>query len=215
MRRLIPALAALATLSTGSVASAATLMNGGFESELTGWTVIAGKIDVVSSTPDALSVDYTPPEGDNFVRLTAGEPDEAFTILIQEFTVDTAFQITGFAAFLGFDYFPYDDSAYIKITGLSGQQLLYTNAVSLVGDFASSGWRPFQSDVLGAGHYILSAWVNDAFEPGYSSQLLMDGLSIQRMVTGVPEPMTWLLLITGFGVVGGQLRARRRGLSAA
>lgn len=210
----IAALAAAATLALVGQAQAATLVNAGFEAGLTGWTASNGLVDVVSSTDDALAQSYVPQEGQAFARLTAGEPGDAFTELSQTFTVNAAFRISGSAAFLAFDYLPYDDVALIRLIGLSGSRVLFSSSVSTVGDYGASGWRTFESDLLAAGTYTLVAGVSDAFEPGGSSQLLLDAVQVRSLGTVVPEPSAWALMIAGFGGVGAALRSRRRTAAA-
>jgi len=45
----------------------------------------------------------------------------------------------------------------------------------------------------------------------FSSEVTFDG----RTGGGVPEPASWALMLSGFGLAGGALRARRRGVFAA
>lgn len=206
----IAVLATAATLALSAQAQAATLVNAGFEAGLTGWTASNGLVDVVTSTGDALAQPYAPQEGQAFARLTAGEPDDVFTELSQTFTVNAAFRISGSAAFLAFDYLPYDDVALIHVFGPSGTRVLFTSSVATVGDYGASGWRTFESDVLAAGTYTLVAGVSDAFEPGGSSQLLLDAIQVRSVGTVVPEPSAWALMIAGFGGVGAALRRRPR-----
>lgn len=44
---------------------------------------------------------------------------------------------------------------------------------------------------------------------------LLDGIVFERIGTtntpGVPEPTTWAMMLTGFGLLGGALRRRRSG----
>lgn len=215
MQRVSLTLAAtLAGLSFASPSGAAALLNGGFESGLANWIVEAGTVDVVSATPDTLSNKYLPQEGASFARLTAGEPDGQDTILRQTFSVVSAFRLSGFAAFVGFDYLPYDDSAFVQLLGDGGRTVLFTASIGVVGDYTGGPWTAFSSDVLGAGTYTLIAGVNDAIEPGYSSQLLLDGLTVEQVAGVVPEPSAWAMMLVGFGVAGGLLRARRRGPAA-
>jgi hypothetical protein len=53
------------------------------------------------------------------------------------------------------------------------------------------------------------------FVPPYPFPLggrsLVDGQAVGVVAGGVPEPATWMMMLTGFGLAGALLRARRRG----
>ncbi|RYE95863.1 MAG: PEP-CTERM sorting domain-containing protein, partial [Oxalobacteraceae bacterium] len=38
----------------------------------------------------------------------------------------------------------------------------------------------------------------------------VDDVSFTRVMTGVPEPTTWAMLVVGFGAIGGALRRKRQ-----
>lgn len=49
---------------------------------------------------------------------------------------------------------------------------------------------------------------------GFNIDNLRFGLPGQVNVPGVPEPASWALLVSGFGLIGGAMRSRRKGASA-
>ncbi len=50
-----------------------------------------------------------------------------------------------------------------------------------------------------------------AFKPG----VLFDNITVATPTSAVPEPTTWAMMIMGFGLVGGAMRARRRSVTFA
>lgn len=193
---------------------AATLTNAGFETgDLSGWDFSAGFVEVVTEADDAIVTPpfgehFTATEGDYFARLIAGEESGVYTTLSQAFTLSAPSRLSFDAAFLAFDYFPYDDDGYVQITSTSTSQIVFASSVSAVGDLGHTSWAHFTSGVLGSGDYVLEAGVRniDDPDPTYSSQLLLDNISISA---AIPEPATWALMIVGFGSAGAVLRRRR------
>ena len=57
-----------------------------------------------------------------------------------------------------------------------------------------------------------SSWtVNDPSNAASAIGVRIDG---NRFVAAVPEPASWIMMIAGFGAMGGMLRHRRRGMGA-
>ena len=50
-----------------------------------------------------------------------------------------------------------------------------------------------------------------AFKPG----VVFDNITVATPTSAVPEPATWAMMITGFGLAGGAIRARRRSAAFA
>lgn len=208
---------ALALAATG--AQAATLVNGGFEAgDTSGWTATPGYVEVVTETDDAI-VDpmfggehFTPVEGAYFAKLTAGADLGVYTVLSQVIDLATASKISGSAAFLAFDYLPYDDDAFVRIVSATTNDVVFQSSVTVVGDYGHTTWTSFTSTTLVAGTYLIEAGVRDNVDFGGSSQLLLDGFKVAAVGDpgGVPEPATWTMMIAGFMGVGAVLRTRRR-----
>ena len=167
-------------------AQAATLNNAGFETaDLSGWDFTSGYVSVETDADDAIVAPpfgehFTATEGSYFARLIAGETSGVYTTLSQAFTLTTASRLSFDAAFLAFDYFPYDDDGYVRIFSTSSNQVVFASSVSAVGDQGHTSWARFTSSTLGSGDYVLEAGVRniDDPDPSYSSQLLLDNVSV-------------------------------------
>lgn len=199
-------------------AQAAAVLNAGFETgDLASWAATPGFVEVVTEADDAVVTPpfgehFTATEGDYFARLTAGDTSGVYTTLSQAFTLGAASYLSFDAAFLAFDYAPYDDDGYVRIFSMAGSQVVFASSVGAVGDLGHTSWAHFTSGLLGAGDYVLEAGVRnvDDPDPSYSSQLLFDNVAVAAApVTGVPEPAGWTLLLAGFGLAGAALRRRR------
>lgn len=199
-------------------AQAATLTNTGFEAgDLSGWDYTSGYVEVVTEADDAVvsppfGEHFTATEGTYFVRLIAGESSGTYTTLIQSFALSGASRVSFDAAFLAFDYFPYDDDGYVRIFSTTSNEIVFASSVAAVGDLGHTSWARFTSGPLASGDYVLEAGIRnlDDPDPSYSSQLLLDNVSI----AAVPEPTTWAMMILGFGSAGAILRRRRTATAA-
>lgn len=207
----------LAIAATATTANAAVLANSGFETgDLSGWSFTSGFVEAVTEADDAIVTPpfgqhYEPVEGDFFAKLTAGVDIGVYSVLSQSFTLTSTSTIKGSAAFLAFDYDPYDDDGYVRlIGGAGGITILFASSVLTVGDYGHTDWTSFSSGPLSAGIYTIEAGVRDNVDFGGSSQLLVDGLSVTAVSAPgvVPEPATWALMIGGFGLAGAMLRRR-------
>jgi len=212
-------LGGLAAVAFTLPAQAASLFNAGFETgDTASWTVENGPVDVVTDADDAIVVapygeHFTATEGDYFAQLTAGE--NGYTTLSQVFTLTRLSRISFDAAFLAFDYDPYDDDAFVRVRNLDTNvtTFLFGSSVSLVGDQGHTSWARFSSDFLDAGNYVFEAGVQNGggdTDPTYSSKLLLDNVGI-----AVPEPSTWAMMLLGFGALGATLRQRRNAAANA
>lgn len=204
-------------------AHAADILNGGFETgDLTSWTYSDGFVSVVTSADDAIQTlpfgeHFLPTGGDNFAQLFAGVDVGTYSLLSQDFTISAASRVSGDAAFLAFDYAPYNDDAYVRIFNANTNIILFMSDVLTVGDLGHTHWTHFTSAVLGAGTYTLEAGVRnnpEDLDNSYSSQLLVDSFAVtpEPVVNdggAVPEPASWMLMILGFGGLGAVLRRRR------
>lgn len=204
----------LAVLATPTYS--ATLTNGGFETgDLSDWTYTDGYVEVVTEAEDAIATPpfgelFTATEGSYFARLTAGVDLDVYTLLSQPFEVLVASSLSGNAAFLAFDYLPYDDDGFVRVYSASTDQIVFASSVGAAGDFGHTTWTSFTTGPLAPGSYTFEAGVRDRVELGYSSQLLLDNIAITALPTAaVPEPTTWGLMILGFAGLGLMLRMQR------
>lgn len=215
---------AAVAVAIAAPAHAAVLVNTGFENGLNGWDVAGGDVAAVtvsddSAYPGALGRRFEATEGDQFAELTAGDADQYVT-LSQAFSLSTAARISFNAAFLRFDEasdngdgtFSFNDDAYVRIYSASTNEVVFASSVRDVGDDFSTPWALFTSGKLAAGNYVFEAGVRNADDgdPTLSSKLILD-----NVITAVPEPATWAMMIMGFMGVGAALRRRTLGVSAA
>ena len=200
-------------------AQAASLFNASFETGDTGsWTVENGVVEVVTDADDAtqspiFGEHYTATDGDYFAKVTADA--NGYTTLSQLFTLTASSRISFDAAFLAFDYDPYDDDAFVRVRNLTTNvtTVLFTSSVLAVGDLGHTSWARFSSGFLDAGDYVFEAGVQNGggdFSADYASQLLLDNVSI-----AVPEPSAWAMMLLGFGGLGAVLRQRRNAAAMA
>jgi hypothetical protein len=81
---------------------------------------------------------------------------------------------------------------------------------------AQADFRLFQSNPDGTIPFGMDTAVVDptfTVDPAFAARWSIDGVPVDDRAPGVPEPATWAMLITGFGLAGASLR-RRRPLSA-
>jgi len=214
------ALAAMA-LSAASAASATeVLVNGSFEDlgaatpegwggytyyfnggvSLPGWTVESGSVDVTLNS-SSWSPAYEGQAGLDINGWDAGTISQSFaTVLGQLYTVSFAYSRNAASA-------PYNATASVSAGGV-------TRDVVALGDGSFGGannflWKTDSFTFLGTGNVEtirLAATI-----PG-NGGVFFDKVSVDT--APVPEPATWALMISGFGLAGTALR-RRRALSVA
>jgi len=77
-----------------------------------------------------------------------------------------------------------------------------------------TGWIKSTFTITDAGFYTLQFGVSNALDGDFQSGLAFAGLVIDGApidpTPGIPEPASWAMLITGFGMVGFAARRRRR-----
>lgn len=200
-----------------TTAAQAQLVNGSFETgDFTGWSTSAFAVTTTAATAYD-GTPYAATDGDDFAQLNAGAGEGVYSTVSQAFTLLTAMSVSGDAAFLGFDYLPYDDDAYVRIFQTMGQVQpasdgnVFYASIGTAGTYGDTGWTRFVAN-LGPGSYTIEAGVANRGDNVASSVLLLDNVSVAA-VGGVPEPAAWALMILGFGGVGSTMRARRRALA--
>ena len=207
LRTILTAAAVSAGLSL-TAGQALALDNGSFETlDFSEW-VLDGPGFITGEANSSLGNTYYATDGDVFARLNSGLGEGVYTTLSHSFTLLGAGSVSGSAAFLSFDYLPYDDDAFVRIFDQLTSQTLFSASIGSVGDYGETGWTQFSAN-LGPGSYTLQAAVRNNVDNGVDSALLLDNVSIQGSVGVVPEPGAWALMILGFGGAGAALRRRR------
>jgi hypothetical protein len=189
-------------------AEASTLVNAGFEDDLSGWTVTPGFVHTTGSfvrrDADGAAVlpPYEPVEGDIFATIEADQPD-APTLLSQSFHTSGGL-FSGWAAFVAEDEAAFDDFGFVRIIGAFGEQTLFSRDIAAVGSYGATPWT-FFSLTLAAGDYTIVAGASNAFDDLNPSYLLVDGFQMAE----VPEPAAWSMMLLGFLGLGAVLRRRQ------
>lgn len=175
-----------------------------------------------------------------FGLLLAAMPAQAVTITFTEFGVPDLTELSNEYQSLGItlsSFYQYTDSRDTfdsqGIANLTGKSTItFTTAADDVSfDFLVLPFVSFQITALDAGANILEIFAFDAtanttnashsYGAGGIKYLVLEGpegnvgLSTLRFdgTAGIPEPMTWTMMILGFGLVG--LAARRRPVATA
>ncbi len=76
----------------------------------------------------------------------------------------------------------------------------------------NTGWIRSNYTIAAAGAYEVVYGVTNWGDRAYQSGLAFDALAVNGTavpVAGVPEPATWLMMLLGFGLIGGAMRQRR------
>ena len=203
MKKLIASALTVSALTLSSAAGAATLVNNGFESGLTGWQAAPDTlVSVVSNfTNVGTNSTYSPVEGANFAVLQTGIAGEA-TGLTQFFSMNAGETIKFAVAFIGDDASEFHDSAFLSIFSFQNKltKVLFEASIPSVGEFTATPWTfvSFTADLTG--RYSLNASIQNSFPENQDSFLLIDA---------VPEPSTWLMMLLGFAAVGYSMRRKQ------
>lgn len=75
----------------------------------------------------------------------------------------------------------------------------------------NTGWIQSTYNIKDAGSYKIKFGVTNVGDTGFDSGLAYSGLKVAGVPVGaVPEPGTWLMMLLGFGLMGGALRSRQK-----
>jgi choice-of-anchor C domain-containing protein len=206
MRLAITALAA--SLALPLSANAATIINGSFEqgtppggfttvgtngTNIAGWTVTSGSVDYIGNY-------WTAADGSRSIDLAGNQPGIISQILST--VIGQVYNVT-FSISRNPDNGANPRNGFVTWTGASNQAFSFNNTSSTRSNML---WeqRTVQftatstSTTLGFGADPASS--QNAFGPA------LDNVTI----AAVPEPSTWLMLLAGFGLVGGAMRRRKQ-----
>jgi hypothetical protein len=192
------------SLSAGAALAAPVIQNGDFETgDLTGWTasgVVGADPEGVYAGPSCCG--FTTSHPDNEVAVFGGGVGSGDEVLSQDFATE-----------LGVTYTINYDFAFI---GGGALNFLDVSAGGVTHNFQGAGSTDIDTSYM---HDVLS-FVGDgnvatvSFEvfdgPADSTDTILDNVRVS-----VPEPATWALMITGFGLAGVALRRRRGALVRA
>lgn len=215
MSRMLRTVACAAMLAVAPLAAqASTLVNGGFEGGLTGWTADTGLVQTPGvfyqrdADNNAVLPGYDPVEGWLFAAIQADQPDTPVLLSQSFWTSGGVF--SGWAAFVGEDIEGFDDYGFVRIFDAATSQTLFSTGIAALGDYGATPWTFFSVD-LAPGTYTIEAGVANGFDDVNPSFLLVDGFAM----ADVPEPAAWALMLAGFFGAGAALRRRRQSVLMA
>ena len=203
---------ALVAVAVPGIASAATLVDGSFETpnlgtgnysyttQPVGWT---GTGALVNAQGSSAWYGATPPAGQDGAQFYALQ---ATTSIYQNFVADRSGKFTvswlsggrpDFGAYAG------NQSYDVSLTG-SGIEL------GSLGTFTTHSGQAFER-LSGTGTVTAGQIYTVAFRGLAASDqtAFIDDVSVSSIVGGVPETATWTMMIAGFGLVGAARRIRR------
>lgn len=179
-------------------AAKASIVNGSFESGLTGWSASPGLVSVTTGPLSKLVEvgTWSPTQGTSFAYLTGGGAN-VYTLLSQAFAA-AASQTLSFDAFYDAgDYLPYTDDGYVNLVDATTNAIvatMYSQSVSTVGNYGSNGWTSVSQIIPYTGSFRIEAGVRNTLDSAASPYLGLDNITLAANGTGaVPEPLSVLV----------------------
>ncbi len=172
---------------------AEAIVNPGFESGLTGWTVPSGNASAVTS------YEYlSPMEGSNFLSILAGDANKWYEVY-QSIDLNTGDILSGYAAFDWDDNTKYYDGAKVYIKNSSGVTIgtPWSENGSGHPDYWNGPWTSWSWTAPSSDKYTLVYGACNTIDTVGDSYGLFDAAQVDYVV---PEPATMLLL--GSGLLG-------------
>jgi hypothetical protein len=172
-------------------ASAATLItNGGFETgDFTGWTLSVAQVatSVIDAPANVNTGTYAAR-----LRTTAGNP---IRTLSQSVATNAGYR--------------YELSYWLRNTGVVSDSFEVESGATTVsfGDRGTFGYTQFSQEFFGLAGSTQILFRYDHLQPG---AFFLDDV----VVSVIPEPRAWALLIAGFGLVGAAMRRRQAAVAA-
>jgi hypothetical protein len=196
-------LACLAALVAAAAANAAPIVNGDFNSGLSGWLTFPGGN---ASTGSGFGPGPSP-SGDPFGYAFGGAAG-VDQYLYQNFDANGGQWVSFNWFFTANDYSPFDDTGFAYVYNNTTNSFVYLDSasVSTVGDFGTTGWKSVSVFLPTNGNYQIAVTNRNGLDGNLASITGLDGVRN-------PEPVS--LLVFGGLVAGGGWLARRRMKAAA
>ncbi len=194
------AAAAVAAMSLGQAAQAASYVED-FEAAFPAWE--AGWLGQHSNIQNYYGVGAGRGNNPDGLWLSDGSANGSDTVI----TFDSAFAAT--ISSLDFDFTTFVGGVTLTIWDKDGTTLLTANPAATFGAYADPGsYLHFGvASANGVGGFSL-------FGGGVEGNTSIDNVVVNAGAPGVPEPATWALMLTGFGLAGASLRRRRIAVAA-
>ena len=198
---------ALAILAWSTApAQAATVSFGYIGADRTAPTIVPGQGQLIRITDGVGSFSFLPP---SLVGQLTPQSGTFGLADLASFTLDTStvftFSEVNPSGFPSSGFFNY------RLADLTAFSATFANGALTALSFDTNALSPISTD--GNGDFGLQSFRVSGLGPDGAStfngdfQLLTSG---QIEIAAVPEPASWALMIIGFGMVGGTVRARRR-----
>jgi hypothetical protein len=175
---LVLSLTLVFTFASTVLAGPISLTNPGFETgNTTGWTETVppgGSIAVVGSHTSDWGTLYSPQGGLCFARLKTDGPGSE-SKLSQSFAGLAGDTISGWAFFDAWDYVPYNDYAYVRVTDPAGvvTQVFYSD-INATGNYGETPWTVWSYTLALSGSYTVVAGVANALDSILDSYMGFD-----------------------------------------
>ena len=198
---------ALAILAWSTApAQAATVSFGYIGADRTAPTIISGQGQLIRITDGVGSFSFLPP---SLIGQLTPQSGTFGLADLASFTLDTSTVFT--FSEVNPSGFPSNGFFNYGLADLTAFSATFANGALTALSFDTNALSPISTD--GNGDFGLQSFRVTGLGPDGAStfngdfQLLTSG---QIEIAAVPEPATWALMIIGFGMVGGAVRARRR-----
>jgi len=112
-----------------------------------------------------------------------------------------------------------EEGTWSWVTGPEAGQVFYKNGQVVNGGYANWNYGE-PNNYFGVENFLHTnfgqptGW-NDIWYGGISGSYVTTGFFVEYGTAAVPEPATWALMLSGFGLLGAALRGRKRALNAA
>jgi PEP-CTERM motif len=195
MKKILCGAAAMVSLAAFSPANAADLVtNGGFETgTLAGWTFVGNATGAAASGFDghpAHSGGFFAALGDTSSSFPFGRLSQIIsTVAGQNYTLS---------------YYLASDGALPNYFDATWNGILIAGSLLTNSPDSRPNYTHYTFNVLGTGSDTLL--FHEQNRPAYWA---LDDVSLVEAAGAVPEPSTWMMLILGFGLIGGAMRSRR------
>jgi hypothetical protein len=220
--RTIIALGTALLASTSAQAAVNLLTNGSFESgiglagptyvatgdstSINGWVVTAEGVTYTDETP---GLGWDAAEGDRSIELSASGGNGGLYQQASGFTVGQMYRLKFNVSANPFDTNVRPRDARVRFSVTGGDAEFYDYALQNVNTATNMLYDTVSYDFI-ATATMQGVTLRGAVNPYFGYGVVVDNVSI----IAVPEAATWMMLVLGFGLVGGATRRRNHAVAA-